>query len=91
MKEVSGRFEIRNKLGMHARAAAEFVQLANKYDAEIKVRKGDIEANGKSIMSVLTLAALRGEHIEVAASGADCAEAVKALGSLIEGLFGEDE
>lgn len=91
MKEISSRFEIKNKLGMHARAAAEFVQLANKFDAEIKVCKGDVEANGKSIMSVLTLAALQGESIEVAAYGADCGEAVKALGNLIEGLFGEDE
>jgi phosphocarrier protein len=54
LRELSGRYQIRNKLGMHARAAAEFVQLANKYQAEIKVRKGDVEANGKSIMSVLT-------------------------------------
>jgi phosphocarrier protein len=91
LKQASGRYEIKNKLGMHARAAAEFVQLANKYQAEIKVRKGDIEANGKSIMSVLTLAALQGEHIEVAASGADCEEALNALGGLIEGLFGEEE
>lgn len=91
MKQTSGRYEIRNKLGMHARAAAEFVQLANKYQAEIKVRKGDVEANGKSIMSVLTLAALQGEFIEVAASGADCEEALKALGGLIDGLFGEEE
>jgi phosphocarrier protein HPr len=91
LKEASGRFEIKNRLGMHARAAAEFVQLANRYEAEIRVRKGGIEANGKSIMSVLTLAALQGETVEVAASGVDCQEALKALGSLIEGLFGEEE
>jgi phosphocarrier protein HPr len=91
LKEVSGRFEIKNRLGMHARAAAEFVQLANRYDAEIKVRKGEVEANGKSIMSVLTLAALQGEYIEVAAFGTDCEEAIKALGRLIEELFGEEE
>lgn len=91
MKQTSGRYQIINKLGMHARAAAEFVQLANKYQAEIKVRKGDVEANGKSIMSVLTLAALRGDYIEVAASGEDCQAALEALGSLIEGRFGEEE
>jgi phosphocarrier protein len=91
LKQTSGRYEIKNKLGMHARAAAEFVQLANKYRAEIKVRKGEVEANGKSIMSVLTLAALQGDHIEVAASGADCEAALEALGGLIEGLFGEEE
>lgn len=91
MKESRGRFEIRNKLGMHARAAAEFVQLANKYQAEIRVSKDGVEANGKSIMSILTLAALQGEYIEVSASGADCEEALAALGGLIEGLFGEDE
>jgi len=91
LKQTSGRYEIKNKLGMHARAAAEFVQLANKYRAEIKVRKGEVEANGKSIMSVLTLAALQGEFIEVAASGADCEEALEALAGLIDGLFGEEE
>ena len=91
MRETSSRFEIKNKLGMHARAAAEFVQMANKYDSEIKVRKGDSEANGKSIMSVLTLAALQGESIEVVAAGSDCEEAVEALGNLIEDLFGEGE
>lgn len=91
MKQTSGRFEIKNRLGMHARAAAEFVQLANKFDAEIRVRKGDVEANGKSIMSILTLAALQGETIEVAASGVDCQEALDALGGLIEGRFGEKE
>ncbi len=91
MKEISSRFEIKNKLGMHARAAAEFVQLACKYDAEIKVCKGGVAANGKSIMSVLTLAALQGDTIEVAASGVDCEEVLGALGDLIEGLFGEEE
>jgi phosphocarrier protein len=91
LKQTSGQYEIKNKLGMHARAAAEFVQLANKYQAEIKVRKGDVEANGKSIMSVLTLAALQGDHIEVAASGEDCEAALEALGGLIDGLFGEEE
>ncbi len=91
MKEASGRFEIKNRLGMHARAAAEFVQLANKYGSEIRLRKGNMEANGKSIMSVLTLAALQGETVEVSASGADCGEALQALGDLIENLFGEEE
>jgi phosphocarrier protein HPr len=91
LKQTSGRYQIKNKLGMHARAAAEFVQLANRYQAEIRVSKGDIEANGKSIMSVLTLAALQGEHIEVVASGADCEEALKALEDLIGNLFGEQE
>ena len=87
MKEVSGRFEIRNKLGMHARAAAEFVQLANKYDAEIKVRKGDTEANGKSIMSVLSLAAGKGSELEIVAEGSDAEEAVAAIMVLIEHNF----
>jgi phosphocarrier protein HPr len=91
LKQTSGRYQIKNKLGMHARAAAEFVQVANKFQSEVRVRKGDVEANGKSIMSVLTLAALHGDHIEVAASGEDCQQALEALGGLIEGRFGEEE
>ena len=91
MPEERGRFEIVNKLGMHARAAAVFVQLANKYASEIKVRKGDVEANGKSIMGVLQLAAVQGDTVEVLADGADCQAAIKALGELIGSRFNEDE
>lgn len=91
MAEAKGRFEIKNKLGMHARAAAVFVQLANRYASEIKVGNGELEVSGKSIMGVLQLAAMQGSTIEVTASGDDSTEALAALGDLIDNLFGEGE
>ena len=86
-----GKFLIRNRLGLHARAAAVLVQLANRFSADIKISKDDIEASGKSIMSVLQLAAVQGEQIEVVSRGPDCDEAVQAIGELVEQLFGEEE
>ena len=91
MRRVNGRFEIRNKLGMHARAAAVLVQEAIKYGSEIKMRKGELEVNAKSIMSVLQLAALQGEMVEVIAEGEDCEQALEALGNLIRNRFNEEE
>lgn len=85
------QFEIRNKLGMHARAATVFVQKAHEFESEILVRKDGLEINGKSIMGVLQLAATRGQTIEVEARGADCEQALLALGILIADFFGEDE
>ncbi len=76
---------------MHARAAAVFVQMAKKFESKIRVRKGGIEANGKSIMGVLQLATLQGEAIEIQADGDDSHQALDALGRLIAARFGEDE
>ena len=91
MPEVKGSYKIVNKLGMHARAAAVFVQTANEYASEITLRKGDLEASGKSIMSVLTLATIQGDTLEIVASGDDSQEALAALASLIADRFGEEE
>ena len=91
LDEVKGNFEIRNKLGMHARAAAVFVQLANDFNCEIRVSKGGVEVNGKSIMGVLQLAAVKGDTIEIVASGEDCQKALTALDKLIGDYFGEEE
>jgi len=84
-------YQIKNKLGMHARAATAFVQTANRFVCEIAVRKGNIEVNGKSIMGVLQLAASQGQRIEVMATGEDGEAALEAIGALIEDLFGEGE
>ena len=65
---VARTLKIRNKLGLHARAAVKFVQLASKFKCEIKVAKDDQEANGKSIMGLLTLVAAFGMEIVVSAS-----------------------
>ena len=91
VKELYATFEIRNRLGMHARAATAFVQLANRYSAEIRVRKGKITVNGKSIMGVLQLAASQGQKIELLVMGPDSEQALTDLGRLIEDGFGEDK
>lgn len=83
-------FTIKNKLGLHARAAALFVQLSNKFASEILVEKNGQEVNGKSIMGILILAATQGSKITVKADGQDAAAAIEALGKLIDDGFGED-
>jgi phosphocarrier protein HPr len=82
-------FLIVNTLGLHARAAAQLVQCANKYRSEVHVEKDGTEVNGKSIMGVLTLAAAKGTEIMVRCDGEDADDAMKALGALIEAGFGE--
>jgi len=79
-----------NQLGMHARAAARFVHLATKYEAQIKVSRDAREMDGKSIMGLLLLAAARGTRITITATGADEADAIAALSALVESGFGED-
>lgn len=81
--------QIRNKFGLHARPAAEFVKLANQFNSEIMVRKFDLEVNGKSIMGMMMLAAECGVEITVKASGPDAEKAVHELVSLVESGFGE--
>ena len=88
---VEKTFTIKNKLGLHARAASMFVHLASKFSSDIFVAKDDMEVNGKSIMGLLILAAPRGSTIRIKAVGEDAAEAVEALGRLIDDLFGEGE
>lgn len=82
-------FTIQNLLGLHARAAASFVKVANRFRADIQVRRDATTVNGKSIMGVLMLAAANGTRIEVMANGPDAPAAVEALGKLIGERFGE--
>ena len=82
--------QVRNKFGLHARPAAEFVKLANQFKSEIMVRKFDLEVNGKSIMGMMMLAAECGVEITVRASGPDAEDAVGELVRLVERGFGED-
>ena len=79
-----------NTLGLHARAAAAFVKIANRFQSEIIVLKEEASVNGKSIMGVLMLAASQGSQISITAKGEDAREAVEALGKLISEKFGED-
>lgn len=81
---------IQNKYGLHARPAAEFVKLANRFRAGIWVRKDDNEVNGKSIMGVMMLAAECGSEITIRASGEDAEAAVDQLSALVASRFGEE-
>ena len=80
---------IENNLGLHARAAALFVQTASAFKADVFVRKGNREVNGKSIMGLLMLVATKGSKIQVRAEGNDARDAVGALAELLSGRFGE--
>ena len=83
-------FDIVNRLGLHARAAAQLVRLANGFASEIHVGKDGVEVNGKSIMGVLMLAAPKDARILIRAVGPDAEEALAAIGELIAGKFGEE-
>jgi phosphocarrier protein len=82
--------EIKNRLGLHARAAALFVQTASRFDAEISVAKDGQTVNGRSIMGVMMLAAEQGSSIDVTATGPQAAEALEAIRALVEARFNEE-
>ena len=83
-------FIIRNKLGLHARAAAKIVQTSNKFYSSIRIIKNDREADAKSMLSILTLSCPQGTRVEVCAEGEDAAEALDALTVLFNDKFGEE-
>ena len=85
-----GVFTIKNRLGLHARAAALLVKTANRFASEITIEKDGVEVNGKSIMGILMLAASKGTKITVKVNGKDSTQAVQVLGKLIEDKFGEE-
>jgi phosphocarrier protein len=82
---------IRNKMGMHARPAAQFVKRASKYQCDVWVEKDDEPVNGKSIMGLMMLAAGRGETIKVITDGTDAEAAMADLEELISSGFGDVE
>jgi phosphocarrier protein HPr len=86
----SQTFTIRNRLGLHARAAALLVKTANGFNANVMIEKDGVEVNGKSIMGILMLAASRGTKITVRVEGNDAGQALQTLGKLIENKFGEE-
>ncbi len=85
------KITIKNKLGLHARAAVKFVNLANRYSSSVKIIKDSNEVDGKSILGILTLAASQGSQIKLVVSGRDEDKAMKALTELINNKFGEEE
>lgn len=78
-----------NRLGLHARAAAKFVQTASRFEATVQVSKSGKDVNGKSIMGVMMLAAAQGAEIQLEVEGADADQALQALVDLINDRFGE--
>jgi phosphocarrier protein HPr len=82
---------IRNKLGLHARAAVKFVNLANRFVSQVKIVKDSEEIDGKSILGILTLAATQGTTIRLVTAGKDEEAAMAALVELIANRFDEKE
>jgi len=80
-----------NKLGLHARAAAKFVNLASGFSSEINIIKDNNTINGKSIMGIMMLAACKGTTLVITASGEDESEAIEKLKLLVDNRFDEDE
>jgi phosphocarrier protein len=91
MDSVSKNLEIKNKLGLHARAAALLVQTISKFDAEVTIAKDGQTVDGRSIMGVLTLAATQGSKIQVEARGREAENVLAAVEKLIDNKFFENE
>lgn len=87
--EITKVFTVKNKLGLHARAAAVFVRVSSKYSSEIRLVKDSYEVNGKSILGVLSLAATQGSEIQVTTKGQDAEDAINGIEELIDSGFGE--
>ncbi len=82
---------VRNRLGLHARAAARLVQLASTFECSIAVARDGREVNAKSIMGVMMLAASQGSELTLRTDGSDETDALDAIRQLIENRFGEDQ
>jgi len=88
---IEREIAIQNRLGLHARAAAKFVQTASRFKSAIKIRKNGEEVDGKSILGILLLAASQGTRIVVAVQGEDEKDAFEAVQDLITRRFDEEE
>ena len=94
MPTASKDIVVSNKLGLHARPAMQFVDVANQFSASVTVRKGGEEpcdADGKSVMQMIILAATEGTPLRIEADGEDAQKAVDKLAELFESKFGEEE
>ncbi len=85
MNTVEAKFTVQGELGLHARPAGRFVSLAGKFESEISVAREDDEewVSGRSVLSILSLAASRGTVLRLRAEGPDAQEAIEALGALL--------
>jgi phosphocarrier protein HPr len=91
MTVARGTFEVKNKLGLHARAATKLVQLASRFPCDIVISRAGQSANAKSVMGVLLLCGSKGTRLSLEAQGDDAQRAIDELGNLIDNRFGEDE
>lgn len=82
---------IRNRLGLHARAAIKLVELAQSFDARVSLHNEESSADADSVMALLMLESAQGEHVTVKAEGPQAQPALDAVCSLIEGRFEEEE
>ena len=87
---INARLLILNEKGLHARAAAKFVELVDTFDVNVIVAKDNLEASGDSIMGLLMLAASKGSEIDLVLSGKQSQDALMALSNLVDNLFGEE-
>ncbi len=87
---ASRKVTVVNKLGLHARPAMSLVDHANKFDSDVKIAKGSLSVDGKSIMHVMMLAATKGTELEIKAAGRDAEQAVTTLAGLVESGFDEE-
>ena len=90
MNKIVKKLEIKNKLGLHARAAALLVQTVNKFTAQVSFSKDGQVVNNRSIIKVLMLAATQGSKIQVEATGDDAERAVRAVEKLVNSKFNEN-
>jgi phosphocarrier protein len=89
-ESASRKVKILNRLGLHARPAMAFVDLACTFQSAVTVRRRDQSVDGKSIMQMLMLAATQGTELELVADGPDAAQAIEKLTALVDEKFGED-
>jgi phosphocarrier protein HPr len=91
MGKITKKLEIQNRLGLHARAAALFVQTVNKFSSQVTVTNDGQIADGRSIMGMLTLGASQGSKIQVEVTGEDADKALRAIEKLLDSRFNENE
>ncbi|MGJ8680665.1 HPr family phosphocarrier protein [Paraglaciecola sp.] len=91
MQSIEKTLLIVNKLGLHARAATQLVQLSTKFDAQITLHQGDKQASANSVLGLMMLESHQGEEVRVVSEGLDAQDAMDAVENLIVGRFNEDE
>lgn len=88
---ITSKVKIQNKYGLHVRATEKLVRLVKKYEVIVTIHKGKHEANAKSIMDVMMLAARKGSELDITATGKDAKPAMKAIVDLVNDKFGEED